>query len=267
MLIKSLLEGNYQDDNHYITVQILSENEEGIEINVDTTQEAVTHTREVNGKNIYDIRVGRENCWLISGGILIFNEKRELALGLRDGNSVEGFSFTNIASGRCDRDLIEHCFEELESELLVFGKRGARWEFLKIGEQSLQTVKCNQDDVKREFDKCVAKCSDEGFLTEYLQKEPHKKNIGKIRYFLDGQFQYEFNCFLFVDKENKTIEYRLFQHYDFSEFEEVKIFFNEGTGYGCFKSLEAIKGLIEVERVWGSSLVVPLVKEVVKQYR
>ncbi|MCX5774453.1 MAG: hypothetical protein NTX05_07600 [Fusobacteria bacterium] len=266
MLIKSLINDNHQDDSHYITVEIINYEKKRLEINLDTNKNVVTHDRSGELESIMDIRNGSENKWLISGGVLLFNHKLELAVGLRDGNSVEPFSYTNIASGRCDRDLIEHCFEELESEMVLFIKEKA-WKFVKIGSQELCKLHFKKGDVLKKYKKIMEITTEVVSIDAYKEFSEILIPLEEIAFFRDGVYQYSFKAFLFIDSENKTIEYRLPMKLNFSKVEEVAIFYNEGTGYGKFKSLRNLQALIDVEKAWGESLVVPMIKELIKQMR
>ncbi len=214
-----------------------------------------------------EIRSGSGDFWLLSGGSLIFDQKGDLAVGLRDGNAADAFLWTNIGAGRCDRKLLDHCLEEMATEFILCARDPQNvWHQVCLGPQTtpVRSLKVTAVDKKIKLllnkmgpvtgiltipytDGPVAACPEtrltvrwkNGTLTVHEEK-------------LEG--------FCLIDHKNKTIEFRLTARVDLSRFQETVLFFGEGTGYGEWMSPTALKKLIMAEPVAGRVFVTPVLR-------
>lgn len=125
----------------YVVMDEPREEGSGIVVTVDLERDAaVIDKHRANYPrqpySVGDIRSGKDDLWLLSGGTLITDHQGRIAIGLRDGNATNPFAFTNIGAGRCDRSLQEHCMEEFHSELIVCVEDPEGWVQMKFHESA-----------------------------------------------------------------------------------------------------------------------------------
>ena len=111
------------DDDIFVVTQSpnVSGNTVTVRVNLDEPAAALDSRskRYPGNPTVSKIAAGSGKRWLLSGGALITDHNKRIAIGLRDGNARDKFLLTNIGAGRCDRKLDEHCWEEVTSEFLL----------------------------------------------------------------------------------------------------------------------------------------------------
>lgn len=217
--------------------------------------------------SVGDIRTGDDSRWLLSGGALITDHLGRIAIGLRDGNAADPFAFTNIAAGRCDRRLRDHCFEELYSELILCVRRASDgWAQLTLDQTTPDladlrrrrpAVSTWRPDVGEQPIKLMADAS----LLE-VQDGPSRLTV---QWLDQGRIEHQetLSGYVLVDRPNHTVEYRMKVRLDLSPFDDTAIFFAEGTGYALWRTAAQIQALVASEQVFGSTLVTPLLRKLV----
>ncbi|MGZ4970461.1 MAG: hypothetical protein ACXV8O_20030 [Methylobacter sp.] len=193
---------------------------------------------------IGQIRKKETKGWLLSGGALITDNKNNIAVGLRDGNAADRFMYTNIGAGRCDQSLQEHCYEERDTEFILCVKERGIWHQVIFGPHTTPLHKLNKPGVNTILSPLLSKL---GTVTP-----PPVANI-PIATGLTGNIVVEWydatgvritenlSGYVFVDTAVNTTEFRLAIQYDLSGYDEVQIFFGEGTGYAEWQSLDQIR--------------------------
>lgn len=193
---------------------------------------------------VAQIRNGKEKGWLLSGGTLITDHRNYIAVGLRDGNAADRFMYTNIGAGRCDQRLQEHCYEERDSEFILCVKEDGAWRQVIFGPHTLPLRRLNKPDV----DAIVA-----SILPNLGVAAPPPVANNPLASPLTGDIAVEWydaegislsenlSGYVFVDSAVNTTEFRLGLQYDLSAYEDVHIFFGEGTGYAEWQSLDQIR--------------------------
>jgi hypothetical protein len=193
---------------------------------------------------VAQIRNGQEEGWLLSGGTLITDHRNYIAVGLRDGNAADRFMYTNIGAGRCDQRLQEHCYEERDSEFILCVKEGGAWHQVIFGLHTIPLHRLKKPDV----DAVVAP-----ILPNLGEVAPPQTTDKPLASALAGEIVVEWydekgislsenlSGYVFVDNAVHTTEFRFGLQYDLSAYEDVRIFYGEGTGYAEWQSLDQIR--------------------------
>lgn len=204
-----------------------------------------------NQPTVAQIHQGIIKGWLLSGGALIADHLDRIAVGLRDGNAADRFVLTNIGAGRCDRRLQDHCNEEHDSEFILCVKQGGTWHQIIFGPQTLPIKLLNKPDVHGHLAALGAVMG--SVELPALQHSPIASGLtGQIMvewYDHDGLHLAErLSGYVYIDRAVNTTEFRLAMRYDLSRYEDLRIFFGEGTGYAEWLSLEQIRRLRQAEK-------------------
>ncbi|HIP53617.1 MAG TPA: hypothetical protein EYH03_06375 [Chromatiales bacterium] len=219
-----------------------------------------------------DIREGKfPDRWLLSGGALVMDQEGRIALGLRDGNAAAPFTYTNIAAGRCDGPLMEHCLEEIASECLLFVRGSATgWRQVDMGPatpavpeirlpcMAAWLQKSLVDDGSRvRLGRCAPKLLKGGVDYLALFFEVCDKGACVEREVVEG--------YVFIDHQENTTEFRIARAFDLSPYAQgdVMLVFGEGTGHGVWKGPEQIRALCRLQEQWGTPLVTPFLQRLV----
>lgn len=201
------------------------------------------------------IRQGQQTGWLLSGGCLITNQHNHIAVGLRDGNAADRFVYTNIGAGRCDQKLREHCLEERDSEFILCVKERGAWHQILWGPQTRSVHQLDKADIASLLSAIVPNIK---------TTKPPPVAHNSLKTDLAGNITLEWyddtdgTClteqlpgYIFVDHAVHTTEFRLAMQYDLSDYDEVRIFFGEGTGYAEWQPLEQIRLFARAESITG----------------
>lgn len=248
-----------------------------------------------------------EDLWLLSAGNLIFNETGQIALGQQGDKADNPNLWTSIGVGLCDQELKSHCFEELESKFIMFvfveefkghdqelvWKRvcfRTREELERLepkpeGPQKLYTLEEKPFDefIKQELDSIHR--LNKPIFQEYIHLEPLMKPFKdeklatlrkNVEIILKGPSGWEWDItrkgpyegYIWEDEDNHTIEFRLHQQFNLTDFTNYEIFFGEGTGNAMWKSLQEIDELIEGNFNKGRvRLLTPFMSNLLKEYK
>ena len=237
-----LFRGRFRNDQLFITARepVHSTNELMLDIYLE--DEAVVldsvHDEYPLQPTVNSIREYNSLHWLLSGGVLLRNEKYQLALGLRDCNAADPMTFTNIAAGRCNRKLYDHCLEELYSEVVLCVKdvRGD-WIQLSLGPQAIRINDLDLPIVANKLNEIKYKLSSSGhpINCESYSDTGHCLFKHVVVNWKDKQAQIvhmeSLSGYVVVDENHHTIEFRLPLQIDLSCYQDNVIFFAEGTGY------------------------------------
>lgn len=275
----ALFRNQDHSDKLYVVCHEPRPNQEGTEITISRDQ--IASVLERNKKEPYDsqlsvddIRRGTfKDCWLLSGGVAIFDHKDRLAIGLRDGNAADPFAYSNIGAGRCDRLLRDHCNEELASELVLFVKvdRAAKWHLVRFNNQhSAFDIKDfadhHQGVSKGNLFRQILESYDASYIQDCTPTEyPGKMGVQHltVKWEGDGEtFTEDLHGYIFTDTEHRTVEFRLCLRLDLSAYDYIGTFYTEGPGVAFWKTLPEIKALVQAQVSWKSRLVTPLLEYV-----
>jgi len=193
---------------------------------------------------VAQIRNGEEKGWLLSGGTLITDHRNYIAVGLRDGNAADRFMYTNIAAGRCDQRLQEHCYEERDSEFILCVKEGGAWHQVIFGQHTMPLHRLIKPDVDASVAPILQNLGEVAppSVTNKPLASALAGNIAVEWYDAKGiSLTENLSGYVFVDSAVHTTEFRLALQYDLSSFEDIRIFFGEGTGYAEWQSLDQIR--------------------------
>ncbi len=216
---------------------------------------------------VSSVRAGDGSRWLLSGGTLITDQDGRIAVGLRDGNAADPFVLTNIGAGRCDQKLEDHCLEEAETELILCVKQRGFWQQVDFGPHTPPLHTLNKPAVQN----AIAAILGSMHPSTATVRPPPMRRIplptqltGRIRvewYDRSGCLEQETLAgYVFLDHRNHTTEFRLALQLDLSSYDEVRIFFGEGTGYGEWLSLDQIGALAAAEKVARRNLITPFLR-------
>jgi len=243
---------------------------------------------------------GDHEHWLLSGGTLIIDDRRRIAVGLRDGNSDDPFVYTNIGAGKCDQPLLAHCLQELQSEFMLCLKHCDQWYQVDLagdtqpvdriwGESKLQSAKpdvwerlcevCHSLGPRPDLRRWLrAPTSDiEKFATPAGVETTFRDITGsceitartlapesklQLRYLRGGTVVSEetFPGLVFPDEDIRTIEFRLVVQFDLSAYPDNRVFYSEGTGYGAWKSREELKAMADAQKPPHNRLITPFLE-------
>jgi hypothetical protein len=224
-----------------------------------------------NNYTIDQVRSGKiKNTWLLSGGALIFDQNNKLALGLRDGNAADPFCFTNIGAGRCDQKVIPHCQQELSSEFILCIKRGSSWQQVSTGPNTKPIEELELPCVEKKLKRIIKRVTkSETALSDIMAGPPENPPLPLKKVLIKwGDIESEaFESIIWLDEKNHTVEIRLPVYIDLTDFSETAIFFNEGTGFAVWKSLESILALSRFSDRDRAALVTPSLKYLAKAIR
>lgn len=201
---------------------------------------------------IGQIRKGEEKGWLLSGGALITDHRNYIAVGLRDGNAADRFMYTNIGAGRCDQKLQDHCYEERDTEFILCVKVRGTWHQVIFGPHTTLLHNLNKPDINTILSPILSRLG--AAAPPPVAKIPIGTGLtGDIViewYDAAGVLLTEkLSGYVFVDSAVNTTEFRLAIQYDLSDYDEVQIFFGEGTGYAEWQSLDRIRLLAKAEDI------------------
>jgi hypothetical protein len=262
---------NNRPDNLFVVTKPPKRNDNDVVINIHLDENAAVLDSDASlypdQPTISKIREGKGSRWLLSGGTLITDQEGRIAVGLRDGNSVDPFIFTNIGAGRCDQKLIENCEQEMASEfILCLKKDDNHWYQADFGQYTKLLTDLNRPDVKMCVEDIVNSFNKSGYM---IDRFPYKR--GTIQTDLTGNIsinwiysgdtlQESLKGYVLADAQNKTTEFRLGLILDLSGFTDNRIFFGEGTGYAEWMSLDCIKDLVRAEEIAGRRFVTPFLR-------
>ncbi|MBN1998254.1 hypothetical protein JW935_11915 [candidate division KSB1 bacterium] len=269
---------DHRFDKLFITTLPPQQQENRISINVRSTDKAAVldsaADKYPHQPTIGELRTGKGEFWLLSGGTLIFNQEECIAAGLRDGNAADPFLWTNIGAGRCDRKLLDHCREEMASEFILCAKNSNnRWQQVDFGPHTVPINSLRVAAVDKKM-AAIQKMMDPSlhFLPTptYLETPPEgiqEKHVhvcwhDSVRIIHEELLQ----GFCLIDRKNKTTEFRLTVQLDLSPFTETVLFFGEGTGYAEWLSLEALNRLVKAEKVAQRAFLSPVLRALVMEY-
>jgi len=205
------------------------------------------------------------DAWLLSGGTIIRDHRERIAVGQRDGNGADPFAFTNIGAGRCDQRLLNHCLEELCSELVLCVREKGIWHQVDLGPTTPDLVNLRKKIPTIANWKSFVKTPNFGLgvLTDPPFPCPMLGEKGAINITIDycSRQPETLEGYVWLDSTNRTVEFRLPVLIDLSKYkeEDVEIFFAEGTGYACWKSYQQLKKLVELEQFWLELLTTPFI--------
>ena len=247
--------------------------EGNIKVNIDLDEDAAvldscTDSHPYQGLSVSEVRSGKSGGWLLSGGAIIYDHVGRIAVGMRDGNAADPFAYTNIAAGRCDHKFQDHCYEELASEFVLCVKKDNNgWEQINFGKATIALDRVREErPAIAKWKKQIAAptlqdevlyphiCTDLPEMTTLIVHWEEKK---KCRY--TEQLQ----GFMFVDKKNHTVEFRLPVKIDLSRYDATEIFFAEGTGYATWMFPAQIRELHNQVRHDGSRTITPFLEWIV----
>jgi len=219
-----------------------------------------------------DIRNHRvPEAWLLSGGALVMDEVGRIALGLRDGNAAAPFTYTNVAAGRCDGPLLDHCLEEIASECLLFVRvAGGEWRQVDMGPATPSVAALDlpavagwlrevgpADAQRVSLRSCTPRRVAGGvdFLPLVFELSADGRRVE--REVLEG--------YVFINPDENTTEFRIARAFDLSPYaqEDRMLIFGEGTGHALWKTPDQIRALCRLQREWGTPLVTPFMERLV----
>jgi len=220
---------------------------------------------------VSEIQRGTGQHWLLSGGCLVTNQDKLVAVGVRDGNAADPFAITNLAAGRCDQRLEEHCKEEMASEFILCVQPRANnparrrpWRQVKFSQATTPLCSLNKAAVWTRTDPIVQDIFKSGGMsrkppmTEATLRSPLKGTI--VVEWRDGNrvIQCEkLKGYLWRDNRNKTIEFRRGVKINLSAYADSRIFFGEGTGYAEWIAVRDIRRLAKFRRFGGRNVITP----------
>ncbi|MCI0422505.1 MAG: hypothetical protein L0312_25350 [Acidobacteria bacterium] len=223
---------------------------------------------------VEEIRAGCiEDCWLLSGGVALFDQDDRLAIGLRDGNAADPFAYSNIGAGRCDQRLEDHCNEELASELVLFVKTVREGEWRRVGFEndptpfSIQAFADSHPGIRKSslFREVCASYRG-GTVQDCRPTEyPNRAGVQHLTVRWEGDdsiLTEELDGYIFVDSSNKTLEFRRCLRIDLSAYREIATYYTEGPGLALWKTVAEIGALVHAQNAWSSRLVTPLLEHI-----
>lgn len=179
--------------------------------------------------HIHSVREGKLNhLWLLSSGVLLFDEKMQLAMGKRNYHSSDPGRWTHMAAGRCDNKIKEHALKELAEEFHCYIKEKEKNLTVRLIPDIIQQKdwlpfilmqKAIQYDEYRwiPFRWCT--------LTELtgIHVSPWKN----LEIIWPDETE-ELEGFVFIDEMNRTVEIRLIAQIDLKQFHDTQLIYPEG---------------------------------------
>lgn len=220
--------------------------------------------------SVGDIRGGKDGLWLLSGGTLITNHQGQIAIGLRDGNAADPFTFTNIGAGRCDRKLQDHCMEEFHSEFILCVKDpSGNWVQMKFDESApdLSEIRAKSPAIAK-WEVHIGQPRDLARPQPALKSGLPGMTTLAVEWKEGSQIQDRevLEGYTFLDQQNHTLEFRLPIELDLSTHGDVATFYAEGTGYAVWKTPRQIRDLARLQQTFGTILVTPLLAGIVANW-
>lgn len=213
---------------------------------------------------VSDIRAGRtlegKSLWLLSGGTLIRDEQGRFAIGLRDGNAADPFTYTNIGAGRCNSVFEDHCLEEMSSEFVLCVKDAGEWNQVRLLDSEKPPLLSQLREQRQSIARWMIQKVPAAGLVDYRLtnvKQVSGSHAGMqtltVRWLRSGQVERSetLHGFMLIDARNHTVEFRLGYDLDLSAYgpEETQIFFAEGTGYAEWMSEDRLRQLAHLGMV------------------
>ncbi|UCE06275.1 MAG: hypothetical protein JSW07_22305 [bacterium] len=267
---RDLFNGNLDNlpDNLFVLTYPPEKKADYILIAIDLDREVAVldkhFTQYPDQPTVSQIRNGDGSSWLLAGGTLITDHENRIAVGLRDGNAADPFTFTNIGAGRCDQKLEDHCFEEMASEFIVCVKKEDNlWHQFDFGQHTTLLKNLNKPDIRKKRDFLLKNFGSNISPPDILQNTIHTKlnNNLNIKWIDKDKSLIEYlKGYVLLDEENKTTEFRLGLNINLSKYSEAIIFFGEGTGHAEWMSLDQIKTLIQAEIIADRKFVTPFLR-------
>lgn len=258
-------------DYYYVLTSEPIESKDSIVISVDLEQQVAVldEYAQLTDISVANIRSGRlQGLWLLSGGTVIIQDAHPplVALGIRDANAADPFTFTNIGAGRCDQKLFAHCLEELASEFILCVRDNGLWHQVNFGAATRAIKKLYKSAVQKGVDELL---QSDTYSSTPIQipidyRDPfHHKLFRKVTIHW-GDGAESLYGYVWLDWHNQTTEFRLPVVLNLSHFQSTCIFFGEGTGYALWKSIQQIRALVAAEKEWETDLVTPFLKQFVQ---
>ena len=254
-------------DNLYVVTQAPQTVESRVSIDIDLDEDAAVIDRHrdqypAQTYTVSEIRAGRSEGWLLSGGMIIFDHEGRIAVGMRDGNAADPFAYTNIAAGRCDRKFKEHCREELASEfVLCVQKPDGHWEQINFGKGTipLANVRKGIPSVAKWKDYVsIPRLTSKIFVPPTRSKLPEMTTLSIYWQEKSARvWEEHLQGILLIDRDNHSVEFRLPVEIDLSEFRSSEIFFAEGTGFATWMFPKQIQEIGKQIRFDGARTVTP----------
>lgn len=114
-----LLQQEFHDDSYCVSIRPPRQNKDYVHIEVLANDPAIAikGTKETP-YDIQSVRQGKwKDYWLLSTGLLLFNEKTQLAMGKRNQHGIDPGLWTHLIAGRTDTFLEKHLHNEILEEL------------------------------------------------------------------------------------------------------------------------------------------------------
>jgi hypothetical protein len=266
-----LFQPSVRTDFHYVVTRAPVENEDGILLQVDLqNQEAAALNDHVPEQTLFvsDIRSGNvKDRWLLSGGTLITDcaDPRRIALGIRDANAADPFTYTNIGAGRCDQKLFDHCMQEFETEFILGIRNENAWQQVMWSAKTPSWESLANPDIQVKLQKILSSdvlkenCQDKKVHPHIALYNSHAL-FRKVTILWDD-YEETIHGYVWLDAAHQTMEFRLAVQLDLSCCQDSVIFFGEVTGYAIWKTEAQIKTLARVEEEWGTLLLTPFMKQ------
>jgi hypothetical protein len=223
--------------------------------------------------SVSDIRSGKiKDAWLLSGGTLIMDcgEPRKIAIGVRDANTADPFTYTNIGAGRCDQKLFDHCMDEFETEFILGLKVGNTWHQVMWGPQTPPFDLLKKPDIQMKIWKILKTKGKVKSESQTIQMKPHillydhHELFQKVTILWDD-FEEIIHGYVWLDFTHHTTEFRLPVCIDLCSYQDSMIFFGEGTGYALWKTIDQVRALAAMEKNWGTALLTPFLKRFIAE--
>lgn len=207
------------------------------------------------------------STWLLSGGFLITDGTGRTAVGLRDGNSLDPFVFTNIAAGRCDRPFKLHCRQELQTEFLMAVQTAGIWNQAIVGAETQSLRDLTKPDVQVNLEKVLSRFNSRFSKLSSLRCGKRAWTSGelwtlKLHWVNQNKVEYEETAIgLLCKGQGNTIEFRVPIQIDLSRYEDTQLFYGEGTGHAEWWPLERISQVARFEGSGRKSLLTPFLRD------
>lgn len=178
---------------------------------------------------VNSIREGKlQHLWLLSSGILLFDERMQLAMGKRNHKSSDPGLWTHIGAGRCDDKIINHALRELAEEFHCYSN-------LDNEELPLRLL----PDIIREKEwlpfilmQAAIQYKDYNWVPFEWKSLPelvgtHLPGCKSVEIIWPDDTE-ELEAFVFLDEMNRTIEIRLVARIDLENYPDNQLLFPEG---------------------------------------
>jgi hypothetical protein len=213
-----------------------------IQILPDDPAIAISNIREAP-YDVRSVRAGKiKDLWLISAGVLVFNEKLQLAMGKRNFMGTDPGLWTNLVAGRCDDRIKTHSIRELAEEFHCYirSNQGHKNRYIRL----LPDILKNTDQLPFIL---MQKAVDYG---SYEWIPFHWKSIRELTGIYLRQWKTieiiwpdeveTFDAFVFLDEMNKTVEIRFAGQVRLKGYGESFLLFPEGEMTAEWISLDQL---------------------------